>query len=107
MSIHFPGGDDVATTVGRLRALADDLERLTMFRPRIELDGAPTIENWSPTHRRVGTLVGLVEDHPLLGNKLVVTSEVYATNPKQGWARTFSRFYRLGSALAPTKEISQ
>jgi hypothetical protein len=98
MTIHFPGGGDVATTIANLRALAADLERMTMFQPSSELNDAPMISNWSRTNRSIGALAGLVVGHPTLPNKLVVTSEVFAIDEQRGWARTFSRFYRLGEA---------
>lgn len=104
MTIHFPGAGDVASTIESLRALADDLERLTMFQPNAELEAAPIIRNWSHTPRSVGALAGVVDGHPILGDKFVVTSEVFAIDAQRGWARTLSRFYRLGDALACNKE---
>ena len=104
MTIQFPGSGDIAATIENLRALANDLERLTMFQPNAELEGAPTIDNWSHTTRSVGALAGLVEGHPILGHKFLVTSEVFAIDKQRGWARTLSRFYRLGDALACNKD---
>ncbi|MDC9824841.1 hypothetical protein PRN20_13985 [Devosia sp. ZB163] len=107
MTILFPGGGDSASTIANLRALADDLERMTMFQPNGELEEAPSLNGWSPVMRPVGGLSGYVEGHPLLGCRHVVTSEVFAIDAERGWARTFSRFYRLGDAAAPTKDLSQ
>jgi hypothetical protein len=107
MSILFPGGGDSASTVANLRALADDLERMAMFQPNAELEGAPTLHDWSAVRRPVGGLSGIVEAHPLLGTRPVVTSEVFAIDRKRGWARTFSRFYRLGEAADFNKETSE
>lgn len=45
MSIVFPCGGDPAATVGYLRALAADLEAMTVFTPREELEDAPRLEN--------------------------------------------------------------
>lgn len=107
MSIFLPGGGDSASTIATLRALADDLERMTMFQPNGELEDAPTLNGWSPVLRPVGALSGFVEDHPLLGTRHVVTSEVFAMAAERGWARTFSRFYRLGDTAELNKDFSR
>jgi len=107
MSIFFPGGGDSASTIATLRALADDLERMTMFQPNGELEDAPTLNGWSTILRPVGALTGFVEGHPLLGSRRVVTSEAVAMDIEHGWARTFSRFYRLGDAAELTKDFSR
>jgi hypothetical protein len=98
MSIVFPCGGDPAATVGYLRALAADLEAMTVFTPREELEDAPLLENWSIVTRPVTALKGLITGHPLLGDRRqVVTSEVYAIDASARWARTLSRFYALGA----------
>lgn len=100
MSILFPGGVPVLETVERLRQLASDLERMTMFGPNSEaLTDAPFLSGWALAHRRATALSGRVAEHPLLGRRRsILTSEVYALDPTAGWARTFTRFYKLGSA---------
>ena len=107
MTIFFPGGGDSASTIANLRALADDLERMTMFQPNGELEDAPTLNGWSPVLRPVGALSGFVQEHPLLGTRHVVTSEVFAMDTERGWARTLSRFYRLGDAAELSKDLSR
>ncbi|WP_422394811.1 DUF6634 family protein [Pelagibacterium nitratireducens] len=44
----------------------------------------------------MGFSLTTVQAHPYLDNGPIVTSEVYALDHAAGWARTFSRFYRLG-----------
>jgi hypothetical protein len=106
MSIVFPCGGDPAATVGYLRALAADLEAMTVFTPREELEEAPRLENWSIVTRPVTAIEGLITGHPLLGDgRQVATSEVYAIDASARWARTFSRFYVLG-ARATYQEIN-
>ena len=107
MTILFSGGGDSASTIAHLRALADDLERMTMFRLDAELNGAPTLNGWAPVMRPIGGLSGFVEGHPVLGTRHIVTSQLFAIDEQRGWARTFSRFYRLGDALADNKEFRQ
>jgi len=46
-------------------------------------------------------MTGLVDVHPLLGNRrLVQTSGLFAIDTELGWARTWSRVYRLGRSAA-------
>lgn len=106
MSIEFPGAGDIASTVARLRTLADDLERMTVFRPSSELEGAPRLHSWRPILRPRPALTGWVEGHPALGSKEVVTSEIFAIDPQAGWARAFSRFYALGAPADDIKEFN-
>jgi hypothetical protein len=44
-------------------------------------------------------LVGHDRGHPLLGDRAVVTSSVWFADPNDTWARTLSRFYKLGRHL--------
>ena len=109
MAIHFTSGGDVAATVERLRALANDLERMTMFQPNRELEGSPQLARARLAVRPRPCLTGVVSGHPLLGSRHIVTSEIYAIDTKAGWARTFNRFYRLslvadGAAKETTHE---
>lgn len=86
---------DIPETVARLRVLADDLERLTVFTPAAEqIDGAPVLHDWQTQFRPSLALVGNVEGH--LGPRTVLTSEIFAYDGNAGWARTFNRFYKLG-----------
>jgi hypothetical protein len=43
--------------------------------------------------------------HPLLGDRDVVTSEVYAIDRQAGWVRTLSRFYALGAPASDDQEF--
>lgn len=98
MSILYPCGGNPLATAGYLRALAADLEAMTVFVPREELEGAPRLDNWTVVTRTVMALQGTVTEHPLLGSRpRVVTSEVYAVDGRAKWARTLSRFYALGA----------
>jgi hypothetical protein len=86
----------------RLRVLADDCERLAFGRPvsPILLAKAPILEDWLPTVTPLGVqLVGRVSGHPLHGDRAIATSPVWFADPDGGWARTLSRYYRLGPPL--------
>lgn len=98
---NLPRHDDFEQ---RLSGLLDDLRELRADgSPRAEhLRAAPRIERWSlgllPTPCLLGTAFG----HPLLGSgRHVHTSMLILIDPEAGWARTLSRFYRLGVRAGP------
>ena len=86
----------------RLRRLADDLDRIApgAAPTAADLKSAPLLVDWevllSPW--RGVCLTGFVAGHPRLGNKRIATSHLWALDPGYRWARTLSRFYRLGLA---------
>lgn len=60
------------------------------------------LENWSIAERTVQCLVGHPAGHPRLSDgKPMVSSELYFLDDQMKYARTFSRWYRLGARLAP------
>lgn len=64
-----------------------------------DLAAAPFLTGWRhclvPSVERV--LIGTAEEHPRLpGRRNIVTSRLLALDGEAGWARTVSRFYRLG-----------
>jgi hypothetical protein len=89
---------------GRLRCLADDLDAIAEGRaPDAEiLVRAPTLSRWSFFGAPDGVhLMGVVEDHPHAGPGPILTSMIFAIDPSLTWARTLSRFYRLGDYARP------
>lgn len=60
-----------------------------------ELAEAPVLTHWRLTKRPQICLEGLGIGHPLLGTTPILTSGLYAININRGWARTYSRLYRL------------
>ena len=102
MIIH-DGQYDKATIrnyIRLLKALVQDMEAfLDGKMPSDEvLDQAPLIEHWRQSERYSPCLTGTFHYHPLLGNIIPngITSQLWLLNKDEGWARTFSRFYRLG-----------
>lgn len=95
----------LATEIKALKALVRDLERLLNGEhphPK-ELADAPLINNWDFDRRDATCLVGTFIDHPRL-RRIVpngITSELWYIDPERQYARTFSRFYRLGNGIAP------
>jgi len=83
----------------KLRRLADDLDRIAagMAPSAAELSRAPLLVDWCLALGLSGlSLTGFVAGHPLLGRKQIITSPVWTLDPDLRWARTLSRFYRLG-----------
>ncbi|MBX3488683.1 DUF6634 family protein [Parvibaculum sp.] len=83
-----------------MKSLCADLEwlRAGVVRPSLEeLESAPLIDDYAFVQRGVTALQGKVTNHPLIGTTTAITSDLYVFAPDLGWARTFSRYYRLGS----------
>lgn len=83
-----------------LKSLVSDLERILQgdYPDERELNDAPMITNWKLSSRAATCLEGVLFDHPMLGNIVPngLTSEVWLIDLDRRYARTFSRFYRLG-----------
>ncbi|MBV8912170.1 MAG: hypothetical protein JOZ05_03895 [Acetobacteraceae bacterium] len=61
-----------------------------------ELAGALIINNWSVVLRPLPCLIGGVHGQPSLRGPVSATSGLCMFAPDLGWARTLSRYYRLG-----------
>lgn len=58
---------------------------------------APLLDNWwVGLEGNFLHLHGDVEDHPILGARFITTSPLLAFDEPDRWARTASRWYRLG-----------
>lgn len=97
----------VITQCGSLNSLQDSLTSLLcdirdlragdMPRP-MDLSAAPAIDQWSYGLVPTRCIVGSVREHPILGNRARVhTSQLVLIDAENGWARTWSRYYRLGA----------
>lgn len=66
-----------------------------------DLAQAPVLSDWKAAIWPGGHVMlwGEVTDHPLLGNASIHTSQLIAIDPAAGWARTASRWYRLGRSI--------
>ncbi|MGY3618443.1 DUF6634 family protein [Bradyrhizobium sp. USDA 10063] len=91
---------DLATLHAQLTRLLNDIRELrvkTAPAP-IHLEEAPLVDQWSigliPVPCIVGTMVGC----PIFRNQpRIHTQQAVLIDPKAGWARTWSGFYRLGT----------
>jgi len=92
----------------RMRSLAEDLARIRDgTAPTAEdLATAPRLESWAIGVRDgAPVLIGKVARHPVLGDRPIVTSCVWALDPhRTSWARTLSRWYALGT---PAQAVPQ
>jgi hypothetical protein len=59
---------------------------------------APILDQWRFAIRPVTSLVGLSTGHPRLpgDRRSIITSEIFLISEELGWARSYSRWYRLG-----------
>jgi hypothetical protein len=99
MNAQFPG-DRPEVTIEKLRRLASDLARIRAGRgpTAAEIEGGPMLDGWAICVRPVSALIGMVRGHPTLrAHNRIVTSELFSIDPSRGWARTYSRFYELGT----------
>lgn len=90
---------ELARIAARHRRLADDLERIAggNHPDADELRHAPLLTEWRLCLAPGPHLVGIVHGHPVIPDRHVCrTSELFTLDPKSGYARTRSRFYRLG-----------
>ncbi len=95
-----PQHESLAEMAERLSALAADLRAIARGQVPEELvhGSLTTLDQWSPAVRPSLCLDGLVGGHPVLvgQDRAIRTSELWHLDEEAGWARTYSRWYRLG-----------
>ncbi|WP_378950126.1 DUF6634 family protein [Mesorhizobium sp. ANAO-SY3R2] len=97
---HHPSEAFVCETE-RLARLVADMERIRHGDlPQVLAGGedAPILDRWTLSHRPALCLAGLSTGHPRLAgvNRAIATSDVWLMSEDRTWARTLSRWYRLG-----------
>jgi hypothetical protein len=98
MTILFPG-DAPHSALASAQSLAADLACLVASEQPSAgaLASAPVIDWWLPAFRSSGAFIGKISGRPNITNgRTGVTSQLFVIDPAMGWARTWSRFYRLG-----------
>ena len=95
------GQNHLIAAINRLHRLADDLTRIAGddMPTRDELEEAPLIDGYAVSEMTLRCLVGQQSGHPEVSGKFIQTSELWCMAPELGWARTMTRFYRLGRPL--------
>ncbi|MCT8992221.1 hypothetical protein NYR54_18375 [Chelativorans sp. SCAU2101] len=91
----------------RLSSLVADMRRIREGMPISELvgDAPPLLDRWSHAERPTACLMGYSSGHPLLPGtgRLIVTSDLWLISSDNRWARTLSRWYRLGEPLPESR----
>ena len=82
--------------IERLEPLLADLKRLTTDGRPPDLSDSPLIDHYIVSTTPVTVLVGHITGHPFVRGPVSHTSQVMVAAAEEGWARTLSRFYRLG-----------
>lgn len=86
--------------IDRLRRLANDLEDIDQCLESTVPRAA--INSWTVGRRFVPCLIGRPLGHPTISDgKPACSSELFYFDPERGIARTMSRWYRLGTRVAP------
>ncbi|MBE1203697.1 DUF6634 family protein [Aminobacter carboxidus] len=103
MLLFNPGDDqgpEFVRGMERMLSLAADMERIQRgVRPEAMAGNeVPILDRWVLTKRPAPCLAGLSTGHPkLVGeNRAIGTSDLWIISVDFEWARTLSRWYRLG-----------
>lgn len=107
-----PSGDlsQVHEHLDRLRRLVADVEALAAGRHPTSstLADAPVLEDWALAAHPTPCLVGQFLGHPKIRHgRSGKTSDLWVFAPSHGYARTLSRFYRLGDRGISLRETVQ
>jgi hypothetical protein len=85
--------------LARLSAIVADMEKIRQgARPDNLAENAPVLDRWVIAQRPIECLAGLSSGHPRLTgeNRPIITSDLWLVSEDGLWARTLSRWYRLG-----------
>ena len=101
LSARFHGED--RSLAEKLAGLAADVAAIKAGEGPAPTDllGAPVLDHWSLEPYQAQLLAGNTRGHPRLRTGPVRTSMAVLVDEDEGWARTLSRFYRLGSKAKP------
>ena len=93
-------GEQLAVESARIRALLCDMERIVegVLPETLVSEEPPLLDRWLLGNVLTPALVGLSTGHPVLPgtNRPIATSQVFLMSADMSWARTLSRWYRLG-----------
>lgn len=93
-------GERFELEFGRLSALMSDMSALRCGAAPETLTGEepPFLDGWVVAQRPIPCLVGLCSGHPRLpgARRPIATSDLWLMSADHSWARSLSRWYRLG-----------
>jgi len=93
-------GEDLDKEIVRLERLLIDLRHIRVHGApdEISLHAAPVLDRWSLSFTTTLCLVGCSTGHPILPgtDRYIATSDLCVISERGSWARTRSRYYRLG-----------
>lgn len=89
----------VRELAARIHDLSRDLRLIEELKaPSIrDIASAPVIDDWYVGHRMEPALIGRLSGHPVVRPGPVVTSGLFYLDPLAGYARTMSRWYKIGA----------
>jgi hypothetical protein len=90
---------DLLETAQVLRELSDALAEAAYGNIPKDVASLPALHQWVLATHEVAHLIGYSEDHPVLGDRPISTSQLFFISEELGLARTMSRWYRLGEPL--------
>jgi hypothetical protein len=103
----FLGNDaEASRTLVALESLVRDMKAIQAGTgpTSTQIENAPLLDAFQVKPYATFCLAGYTKGHPLLGDSHIHTSQLWAIDPKRHWARTFSRFYRLGDSVRDLRE---
>lgn len=103
-------GERFEVEFGRLSALLADMSALRRGAYPEDLAGgeAPALDRWLVAQRPIPCLAGLSSGHPRLfgTGRPIATSDLWLMSADNSWARSLSRWYRLGRPAIHTGDHS-
>lgn len=98
------GNDEVLDReISRLERLLVDLRHIRIYGvpDEVSLQAAPILDRWSRSFTTALCLVGSSTGHPILSgtDRYIATSDLCVISERGSWARTRSRYYRLGRKI--------
>ena len=98
------------TVLERLRALVADMEAVREgYAPAGLVGEPPLLDRWALGWRSAACLTGYSTGHPLLPGteRQILTSDLQLLSRDRQWARTTSRWYRLGEPSSSASLMPQ
>lgn len=100
---------DLQTAVRKLDLLSRDLADIRSGSgPTSEsMAEMPLLDQWDIRFIECPILVGQVSGHPKVIDGPIMTTDLWLIHSHLKWARTYSRFYRLGEFVGDKTQLSK